>query len=133
MKSDSFPHNLGRGEKFAFFALMGTAAIIVFGTLFGLLVQFLWNATLVDLFGVAQISFWQSIGVLILAKLFFGFGATGGGSKKSKKKKGDASGEAELLKEQDFQDYWEQQGRAAYEEYKASRVDDREDTNDANQ
>ncbi len=123
MKSDSFPHNLSKGEKFAVFGLMGAAAIIVFGSLFGLLVQFLWNATLVGLLGAGEISFWQAIGVLILAKLFFGFGSTGSSSKRSRKKKDKNADEDNLLKEQAFRDYWEREGRGAYEAYKSSRED----------
>lgn len=126
MKSDSFPHNLGRSEKYAFYALMAVAAVIVFGSLFGLLVQFLWNATLVELFGVAQISFWQAIGVLILAKLFFGFGGSSSSSKKSRKSRKDKPRDADLLKEEDFRDYWEREGRAAYEAYKTDENKDDE-------
>ena len=127
MKSGSFPHNLGRGEKFVFFAIVGTAGVIVFGTLFGLLVQFLWNATLVELFGIAEITFWQSIGVLVLAKLFFGFGSSGGSSSKSKKKKkSDESAEVEssdeeLMKQAAFRDYWEQEGRDAYDAFRSGQ------------
>ncbi len=129
MKSDSFPHNLGKGEKFAVFALMGTAAVIVFGTLFGLLVQFLWNATLVELLGAGEISFWQAIGVLVLAKLFFGFGSTGSNSRKYKRKKRDASDDTSLMNEQAFRDYWEREGKDAFEAYKSSRDKQADDEN----
>ena len=131
MKSDSFPHNLGKGEKFVFFALMGTAAVIVFGTLLGLLVQFLWNATLVGLLGVGEITFWQALGVLILAKLFFGFGNTGSSPKKSKKKTDDAPDD-DPTKEQAFRDYWAQEGKGAYEAYKSSQQDKRDEAGDEN-
>ena len=117
MKSSSFPNNLGRGEKYAFYALMAMAAVIVFGSLFGLLVQFLWNATLVPLTGIAEISFWQSIGVLILAKLFFGFGSTNSSSNSKRKKKQDK--DSDLLKQEEFQAFWEREGKAAYENFKS--------------
>ena len=117
MKSSSFPNNLGRSEKYAFYALMAMAAVIVFGSLFGLLVQFLWNATLVPLTGIAEISFWQSIGVLILAKLFFGFGSTGSSSSSKRKKKHDK--DSDLLKQEEFQAFWDREGREAYENFKS--------------
>ena len=122
MKSSSFPYNLKRGEKFVVFGLMGAAAIIVFGSLFGLLVQFLWNATLVPLAGAGEISFWQAIGILILAKLFFGFGA-GPSSKPSKRRKRRSSSnpDDELVKQDSFKEYWDQEGKAAYESFKANR------------
>ncbi len=126
MKSGSFPENLGRGEKYFVYALMGVAAVIVFGSLFGLLVQFLWNATLVGLFGVGEISFWQAIGVLILAKLFFGFGNSGSSSRgtKRRKKRSAKHDDDDLMKEQAFRDYWDREGKAAYEAYKSSRDDE---------
>ena len=139
MNTDSFPHNLGRGEKFAVFALMGTAAVIVFGSLFGLLVQYLWNATLVSLLGVSEMAFWQAIGVLILAKLFFGFGSGPSRSSSGRRRKSrdsdrdkgrgrgrDRENETErdeqaFTKEQAFRDFWEREGKAAYQAYKSSR------------
>ena len=121
MKSSSFPNNLGRGEKYAVYALMGMAAIIVFGSLFGLLVQLLWNATLVPLTGIAEISFWQSIGVLILAKLFFGFGSTNSPSRSKRKKKYDKA--VDLLKQEEFREFWDREGREAYETFKAKDAD----------
>ena len=121
MKSNSFPNNLGRGEKYAFYALMGTAAIIVFGSLFGLLVQFLWNATLVPLAGAGEISFWQAIGILILAKLFFGFGS--GSSPKKPKGARKMRKDIDLLKQKEFREYWDREGRDAYESFKAAKTD----------
>ena len=121
MKSGSFPQNLNRGEKFFFFALMGAAAIIVFGSLFGLLVQFLWNATLVPLAGAGEISFWQAIGVLVLAKLFFGFGAGSAPKPPKHKKRRSSDSDKDLLKQTSFREYWEQEGKAAYENYKTKQ------------
>lgn len=124
MKSSSFPHNLGRAEKFAVFALMGAAAVIVFGSLFGLLVQWLWNATLVPLAGAGEISFWQAIGVLVLAKLFFGFGSTSSPKKPKYKKKRTEQNDEDLLKQEAFRQYWDREGRDAYEQFKASQQDE---------
>ena len=63
---------LRKAQKFGVYTLMGLAAFIVFGTLFGWLIQWLWNSTLSEIFGIATISFWQAIGLFVLAKLFFG-------------------------------------------------------------
>lgn len=43
----------------------------------GLLVQFLWNWLIPEIFHGTTITFLQSIGLLVLAKLFIGFGAWG--------------------------------------------------------
>ncbi|MDR3271926.1 MAG: hypothetical protein LBT29_00385 [Flavobacteriaceae bacterium] len=48
---------------------------IVAIAIFSALVMLLWNALLPSIFGLAHISFWQALGLLVLARLFFsGFG-----------------------------------------------------------
>lgn len=59
--------------KFGFFLL----AIV----LFPLVVMLLWNALLPDLFGFSEVNYWQALGLLILAKILFGFGFGGGRGK----------------------------------------------------
>ena len=40
--------------------------------LFSFLVMLLWNAVIPDVFGLTVINFWQSAGILILSRVFFG-------------------------------------------------------------
>ena len=47
------------------------------------LVMLLWNAIVPDIFNVGTIGYWQTMGLLVLAKIFFGFG--GGGSKSKRR------------------------------------------------
>lgn len=42
--------------------------------LFAYVTMLLWNALLPEIFNLTTISFWQAAGLLILARLFFGFG-----------------------------------------------------------
>jgi len=37
-----------------------------------LITQYIWNAVMPDVFGTKQITFWQTIGLLILTNIFFG-------------------------------------------------------------
>ena len=37
-----------------------------------LIVQYIWNAVMPDVFGTKQISFWQTVGLLILVNILFG-------------------------------------------------------------
>lgn len=46
-------------------------AIVVF-ILAILIVQYIWNAVMPDVFGTKQIGFWQTFGLLILANILFG-------------------------------------------------------------
>jgi hypothetical protein len=54
--------------KFVFGAIVALA-------IFSAAVMLLWNALVPEIFGLAAISFWQALGLLVLARLFFsGFG-----------------------------------------------------------
>lgn len=47
------------------------ASLIVFLIII-LLVQFIWNALMPDLFGTKQITLWQTVGILVLTNILFG-------------------------------------------------------------
>src|SRR6266404_444753 len=57
-------------------AFIGLAIIGVL--VFGGIVMLLWNALMPEIFHLARITFWQALGLLILAKIFFS-GFRGGG------------------------------------------------------
>jgi hypothetical protein len=64
--------------RFLLFPLFAAAAALVMGGV----VKYLWNATLPALLGVAVISFWQAVGLLVLCRILFGNfgrGSMGGG------------------------------------------------------
>ena len=51
--------------------------VIIFSALFLLAIYVLmrlWNWLMPDLFGLATINYWQALGIMVLAKLLFGFG-----------------------------------------------------------
>jgi len=52
----------------AFFALIGTTFLAGVGAI----VMLLWNALVPAIFGITTISFWQALGLLVLARIFFG-------------------------------------------------------------
>jgi uncharacterized membrane protein len=54
-----------RGLKIALFA-------VLFVTIFGYAVMWLWNWLMPALFGWHLISFWQALGILVLSKILFG-------------------------------------------------------------
>ncbi len=61
-------------RRVAGFILLAIAGIFIFGNI----VMLLWNALLPALFHFPIISFWQALGLLLLAKILFG-GFRGGG------------------------------------------------------
>lgn len=60
---------IAHGIAHVFFGLL---AIAGFALLFGLVVMWLWNWLLPDLFGITTIGYWQAFGLVILARILFG-------------------------------------------------------------
>ena len=59
--------------------LMFLPLVVLFIALFGLVVMGLWNWLMPSLFGLKSISYWQALGLFILAKILFGgFRGAGG-------------------------------------------------------
>lgn len=115
-----------RGEKFLLWTVLGLILAVVLGLILGYLVQFLWNVTLAEMFGFPTISFWQAIGLFILAKFFFGFGAGGSRSERSQKKKSIDQGPksedvSELAGDETFRKYWREEGKESYEAFRRGR------------
>jgi hypothetical protein len=52
--------------------ILGLIAASALAILFGLLVQWLWNALMPDIFGLPHIGYWQAVGLAVLAHIFFG-------------------------------------------------------------
>ena len=53
---------------------------IVFMLVGGILVQWLWNWLLPDIFGLRAVTFWEALGLLALSRILFGGFSKGGGS-----------------------------------------------------
>jgi hypothetical protein len=58
--------------------LLSPLVIAVFA-LFIYGVMRLWNWLMPELFGLSPLTYWQTLGLLVLAKIIFGFGFGGGG------------------------------------------------------
>ena len=67
-----------RGGRIFLLILAGIGAVI----LFTYLVMLLWNGLMPDIFNLGTINFWQALGLLVLSKIFFGFGGGGGGRRR---------------------------------------------------
>ena len=91
--------------------------IALFIALFGFVIMYLWNWLMPEIFGLTVITFWQAIGLGLLAKLLFG---TFGGDKSSKK--GDKcnskkSSKSDFSKWKHYDSFWQEEGERAYAEY----------------
>jgi hypothetical protein len=88
--------------------------------LVGFIVMWLWNGLMPKLFNLPAISYWQGIGLAILARLLFGgVGGGNGGDSKSKKRKQRMS-HCESAYDTDWETYdkwWEKEGKKSFEEF----------------
>ncbi len=122
----------------------GVAFAVLFALLFGLVVKILWNWLMPALFGLGVITFWQAFGIVLLAKLLFGgFGhSQRGHDGRFERHFQDCfrkHGRAEQVREDEvplpgngqkwrhFRQYWEDEGRAAFESY-TQRIEKKEKT-----
>ena len=130
-----------KAERFFLYFVGGLILAVVFCLILGFLVKFLWNETFAVMLGLPAISYWQAIGLFILAKFFFGFG-TGGSTKyryarknRKNQKHGedpDSDGVSELAEDETFRKYWQHEGKSEYEAFLASRDEDlKEDPEDS--
>lgn len=55
-------------KRAIFFPVIIAAGIFIFGNI----VMYLWNAILPEVLGLNIITFWQALGILLLAKILFG-------------------------------------------------------------
>ncbi|MEM8927753.1 MAG: hypothetical protein AAGC45_06085 [Bacteroidota bacterium] len=109
-----------KGVKILFFALF----IITILFLVGYAVMLLWNWLMPELFGLSTISYWQAFGILILAKIIFGFGGGNGPGKSHKKRRHRSKGApscSTLRKDfsewKHYDEYWSTEGEAAFKEF----------------
>jgi hypothetical protein len=113
--------------KVLFYVLLGLIAGVAFFILFGFFVKLLWNVTVTAVFDVSPITFWQAVGLFVLAKLLFGFGLSGGGTPAHRRKKGrrhaDGKHDEAGVGDEAFRQFWQEEGKAAYEAYRDQRRD----------
>ena len=96
----------------------------------------LWNWLMPDLFGLGTITYWQALGILVLAKIIFGFGGGDSGKSGRKKRHKNRFGKKEKCSSlrRDFSewklydDFWETEGEAAFKAYIEKR--DNQDKNE---
>lgn len=108
-----------KGVKIFFFILLGIGIFLLVGYVFMLL----WNWLMPDLFGLPTVDYWKAFGILVLAKLLFGFGSHGSGGDKKKSRKGRerAACRNRVSDRKDkwayYDRFWNEEGEAAFNKY----------------
>lgn len=109
-----------KGVKVLFFALF----VIVMLFLVGYILMLLWNWLMPELFGISTINYWQAFGILVLAKIIFGFGGGNGPGKSHKKRrlrsksnKSCSTLRKDFSEWKHYDEYWSTEGEAAFKEF----------------
>lgn len=112
--------NFFRGAFKVFFMII---AAIVFLLLFGYGFMLLWNWLMPEVFGLPMLSYWQGVGILVMAKLLFG-SFEGKGHKKAAKKSHKNFKERmsdhcknDFSKWEFYDEFWKEEGEKAFDEY----------------
>ncbi len=107
-----------RRRLFASFFIAG--GVVLLGLGLGYLIMWLWNSLMPGIFGLPEITYWQAVGIFVLAKIIFGSSIGNSDSKdkkKNNKKNNDTDGEGEKENYKHYNEWWEKEGKSAFDEY----------------
>ena len=98
-------------------ALLAIVGITVFGFIFGYIIMWLWNKLMPEIFGFTTITYWQGIGLFVLARILLGsFGSDNSNKVSSSKSKKHAAASADPDWNR-YNAWWEKEGKNAFESY----------------
>ncbi len=115
--------NVERFFKGFFKVLFMIIAAILFLLLFGYGFMLLWNWLMPEVFGLPILSYWQGVGILVMAKLLFGHFEGKGHKKHSKdskkhfQRKISDPCKTDFSKWEHYDDFWRTEGEKAFEAY----------------
>ncbi|MBG50178.1 MAG: hypothetical protein CML05_17980 [Pseudozobellia sp.] len=107
--------------------------VFLFLLLFGYGFMYLWNWLMPDIFGLKTITYWQAVGILVLAKILFGgfSGRKSGKGKPSRKKCGPGRKmkfKSDFSKWKHYDSFWQEEGEQAYNDFVARKTQENNDT-----
>lgn len=101
--------------------ILGLIGAVAIALLFGYVVVWLWNWLMPELFGLATITFWQAVVLIILARIIFGgFKHSRGDHPRDRfksRRKRYFTGHPFDKKWKYYDDYWREEGEEAFNEY----------------
>ena len=103
------------------FVLLGLVVVVALAAVFGFAVQWLWNTLMPEVFNLPEVSYWQAVGLVVLAQIFFGNHSSYGGNSRSGRGKGEKH--VQISDDGQHHDYdslgtfWKEYGREAFNEW----------------
>ncbi len=106
------------------FVIVGIVFAAIIAIVLGYVVMHLWNWLMPDLFSITTITFWQSVGVVVLARLIFGGFKHPHNDKhhekfaeKFRKKHPKFNNGPNYDKWEHYDEFWKEKGEQAFNEY----------------
>lgn len=111
--------------------IVGLVTAVLLGFIFGIVVQYLWNWLMPELFGLAKITYWQAFGIVILAHLIFG--SFGGHHDRDSDPDGKSGYECKgkWKNWEYYEEWWAKEGEKAFNDYADNKNSVKEDSPDA--
>ncbi|MTJ81542.1 MAG: hypothetical protein F8N37_11045 [Telmatospirillum sp.] len=106
--------NMPRPARFAGCAIMGLLVVGSFALLFGSVTMLLWNAIIPEISSLPVITFWQAVGLLVLARLLTGRFSHGHGYHGRRRFGRHRPG---MTTPEQYAEWWETEGEAAFRAY----------------
>lgn len=109
--------SLPKWTQILLLALLAVFGITFFGFIFGYIIMWLWNRLMPEIFGLTTITYWQGIGLFILARILLGsFGSDNSNKTESKKikKVAHVSADPDWVR---YNAWWEKEGKEAFEHF----------------
>lgn len=118
------------------YVIGGLALAAIFALIFGYFVMKLWNWLMPDIFDLTTITYWQAVGLAILARLLFG--TIGGDHDEKHKHKNRAKKKMhpffkkfpppfdDCEKWRHYDEYWEKEGKQAFQEFSKRKNEENE-------
>ena len=111
------PYEHPKGLRIVLGVLGVLALAIVLGFIFGAVVMWLWNRLLPGLFGFKLISYWQGVGLVILARLLFGSFGHGKHAEHAFRRHYQQLRHDPRVKWGDYNAWWQTEGQQAFDAY----------------
>ncbi|MEI6898783.1 MAG: hypothetical protein WCL00_02800 [Bacteroidota bacterium] len=106
--------------------ILGIVGITVFAFLFGAVIMYLWNWLMPVIFHLGAITYWQAVGIAVLARMLFGsFHHGGQGGKRGHGgwghgrwgHHGNQCGHSNADRWNYYEQYWNEEGEKAFNDY----------------
>ncbi|MBN2851722.1 MAG: hypothetical protein JXQ23_03190 [Clostridia bacterium] len=114
--------------KIAGWIMAGILLACVFAFILGIGVMYLWNWLMPDIFGLGTIGYWQAFGLILLAKILFGFGGHGESNSKSKGKKDKIESKVKTEQDNLYNEWWDSEGKNKFDEYFEKKKNEKEES-----